>query len=168
MPLLFPYPVFHFGFGFFLKAKIVFIYLTAPVLVLAWGIFAAECVIWLSDQGLNPGPLHWECWLLTTRLPVKFLLSSLYSTSFILSTSLLMPSTPFFLSYTSHWTSRTPTWVKLYFLPLLHLASVRLKTNITMMTGLTFIHLPSTSKGLQMLFHNHNMVPSLSSPTVPG
>ena len=35
MPLLFPYPVFHFGFGFFLKAKIVSIYLTAPVLVLA-------------------------------------------------------------------------------------------------------------------------------------
>ena len=26
----------------------------------------AECVIQFPDYGLNPGPLHWECWDLTT------------------------------------------------------------------------------------------------------
>ena len=29
--------------------------------------------IWLLDQGLNPGPLHWECGVLTTGSQEKFL-----------------------------------------------------------------------------------------------
>ena len=60
---------FSFSFFFFFK---LFIYL--PALCLSCGTLAllvVACGVWFPDQGLNPGPLNWECGVLTTGLPVK-------------------------------------------------------------------------------------------------
>ena len=60
---------FSFSFFFFFK---LFIYL--PALRLSCGTLAllvVACGVWFPDQGLNPGPLNWECRVLTTGLPVK-------------------------------------------------------------------------------------------------
>ena len=61
----------------------LFIYLAHRVLIVACEIFVAACTllvvwtlscerrIWFPDQGLNPGPLHWERWVLATGPPGK-------------------------------------------------------------------------------------------------
>ena len=49
---------------FFNIKKILFIYLTA------WGL---NCGMQFLDQGLNPGPLHWEYRALATGPPEKSL-----------------------------------------------------------------------------------------------
>ena len=43
---------------------------------LCWAL-AVACGIWFPDQGLNLGPLHWECSVLTTGPPEKS--STVYS-----------------------------------------------------------------------------------------
>ena len=41
------------------------------IFVEACRLLAAACRILFSDQGLNPGPVHWECRVLTTGSPGK-------------------------------------------------------------------------------------------------
>ena len=39
--------------------------------IVSCGMKVGTCWIYVPDQGLNPGPLHWECGVLTTEPPRK-------------------------------------------------------------------------------------------------
>ena len=60
------------------------------------GSLAVADVIYLPDQGLNPGPLHWECRVLATgplrEAPLPFILKSHVKFAF---SSLIWPLTLF-------------------------------------------------------------------------
>ena len=48
---------------------VIFIYLfilAVPILIAAFGLLVVTGGIQFPDQGSNPGPLHWECGILTT------------------------------------------------------------------------------------------------------
>ena len=58
------------SFSFFLLELLIYL----PALGFSCGTLAllvVACGIWFPDKGLNPGPLNWECGVLTTGLPVK-------------------------------------------------------------------------------------------------
>ena len=60
------------GFFFYLiKYLFIFIYLPAP------GLSCVMCGL-IPDQGLNPGPLHYECGILATGPPGKSLHLKMY------------------------------------------------------------------------------------------
>ena len=40
-------------------------------LIAACELLAVACAVWFPDQGLNTGPLHWECGVLATGQPGK-------------------------------------------------------------------------------------------------
>ena len=50
--------------------KYLFIWL-CWVLVVACSVFIAACGVLFPDQGLNPGHLHWELWVLSPGPPGK-------------------------------------------------------------------------------------------------
>ena len=45
---------------------------------MAYKLLVAACGIYFPDQGLNPGPLHWDSRVLATGPPGKFLKSYSY------------------------------------------------------------------------------------------
>ena len=60
----------------------------------------AACGIYFSDQGLNPGPLHWECGVSASGLPevLETLSSVCHSRMLLCTEEILFPPTSLLLS----------------------------------------------------------------------